>query len=109
MTKCHLPRAEDPRLWVVDHLSTDVSRAVAALCQAGSQLQSQHRRLNTGRVVQDIRVEALYPPGAVFYKSSTHAASHGAVSGCHLNNNSLNDIQFDFFFLLLPFSFHQES
>lgn len=35
-----------------------------------------------------------------------HAASCGAVLGCHLNNNSLSDIQFDFLFspssLLLP-------
>lgn len=59
MTKCHLPRAEDPRLGVVDHPSTDVSRAIAALCQAGSQPQCQHRRLDAGHIVQDGRAKAL--------------------------------------------------
>lgn len=101
----HASYAENPRLWVVDHLHADVSRALTACCWAGSQFQSQHCRLDAD-VTQDIRREALYCLGAVFYISSMQVASHGALSGCHLNSSLLNDIQFDFLYspssLLLP-------
>lgn len=101
MTKCHVSHAEVPRLGVVCHFSTDVSRAITACCQAGSQFQSQHCRLDAD-ITQHVRTEALYWLGAVFYNSSVQAASHRAALGCHLNSSLLSNIQFDFF-LLLPF------
>lgn len=89
--------AENPRLWVVDHLHADVSRALTACCWAGSQFQSQHCRLDAD-VTQDIRTEALYCLGAVFYINSTQVAFRGAPLGYHLNSSLLNDIQFDFLY-----------
>lgn len=59
MTKRHVSHAEDPRLGVVCHFSTDVSRAITACCQAGSQFQSQYCRLDAD-ITQHVRTEALY-------------------------------------------------